>query len=108
MDLSWTPWAGPQNVGRMWTCEGSAQGKGGSQEQQACPGVRAAGVAAGDEAGNPRGWESEPKARGCFLLDGGIRTFTCYSDSSNFLVKHRGLKKSVTGGAICVFTFVDC
>ena len=72
MDLSWTPWAEPQKVGRMRTCEGSAQGKEGSRERQACPGVRAAGMAARDEAGSPRGRESAPKARGCFLRDGGI------------------------------------
>lgn len=70
-DLSWTLWAGPQKVGRMQTYEGSARGKGASREGQACPDVRAAGVAAGDEAGSPRGRESEPKVTG--MLSAGWR-----------------------------------
>lgn len=82
-DLSWTLWAGPQKVGRMQTYEGSARGKGASREGQACPDVRAAGVAAGDRREAQEGGSPNLKPLGCFLLDGGIQTFTCYSKSSN-------------------------
>lgn len=84
----------------------STQGKARAREQ-ACPDVEAAGVAAGDEGGKPRGWESEPKTTGMLSAGWRIQTFTCYSRLLHN-AKHRGLEEKCHWEVICVFTFVDC
>lgn len=91
-DLSWTLWAGPQKVGRMQTYEGQHGQRRASR--QACPDVRAAGVA----AGSPRGGSPNLKPLGCFLLDGGeFKHSPVIVRAPLFLVKHRGLKKVSLG-----------
>lgn len=97
LDLSWTSWAGPQKVGRRRTCERSARGKAGSRGEQACPGVRAAGVAAEDRREAQESGSRNLKPQGCFLLDGGIQTFASYSKSSSFSCETQGWKKVSLG-----------